>query len=213
MLTESGSGPEQPSGPSHEGGRDDGRDGPRPGDGSGDAEQEYVPRRLPPGWKGRTIIALLIGVPLVYLCISFLQSRDAGRDKAEKANATNLTDGWPTKVQRRIYEVPMPEKAGTVRHYETNSWKSSTLWVEFNTSPMKLPIFLKDAGTSEADLKKGYVPITKAQADKVGWDLNDGRTWWGTRIDRPGSGPDVEIAVSYDRFNHPAVRVVSTIDF
>lgn len=177
-----------------------------------DQNAALPPRRLPRHWLAYTIVGLLIVVPLIYLYISAMQSRDSGRDKAEKAGASTLTDEWPSRVQRRIYQVPIPARAGTVRFYETNSWKSSSLFVEFNTSPVKLGSFLKNAGSAESELKEGYVPITEEQAEVVGWNFDDGRTWHGVLVDRPDPGPDVAIAVSYDRVNHPAVRVVSTTE-
>lgn len=54
------------------------------------------------------IIVLLIGVPAGYLVISANQSRDSGKDKEAKYSATGLTKGWPSKIQRRLYQVPIP---------------------------------------------------------------------------------------------------------
>src|SRR5687767_13584159 len=88
------------------------------------------------------IIVLLIGIPAGYLMISAGQSRDSGKNKERKASATGLTDGWPSKVQRRIYELPIPHSSDQVAFYETNNWRTSRLYVEFRTTAKGLDAFL-----------------------------------------------------------------------
>src|SRR5690606_7393497 len=68
------------------------------------------------------IIVLLIGIPAGYLVISAAQSRASGKDKEARYSATGLTEGWPSKLQRRIYQVPIPHPAWWVASYETNNW-------------------------------------------------------------------------------------------
>ena len=80
------------------------------------------------------IIVLLIGIPAGYLVISAEQSRNSGNQNEEKALATGLTDGWPSTMQRRIFEVPIPERALGVWYYQTNNWKVSRLYVQFTTN-------------------------------------------------------------------------------
>ncbi|MFB7507661.1 sugar kinase, partial [Streptomyces broussonetiae] len=70
------------------------------------------------------IIGLLIGIPAGYLVISANQSRNSGKDKEAKYAATGLTPLWPSKVQRRLYQVNVPHPAVSVASYETNNWKT-----------------------------------------------------------------------------------------
>ncbi|WP_374192720.1 sugar kinase, partial [Streptomyces sp. MBT49] len=94
------------------------------------------------------IIVLLIGVPAGYLVISANQSRDSGKDKEAKYSATGLTEGWPSKVQRRLYQVPIPHPSNQVAYYETNNWKTSRLYAQFQTTQV---------GPGDADLREELV--------------------------------------------------------
>ncbi|MFC7220855.1 hypothetical protein ACFQLX_22235 [Streptomyces polyrhachis] len=170
------------------------------------------PRRLPSGWKGGAIIALLVLVPLAYLGISLLQSREAGRDKEQRAEATELTPGWPSRLQRRIYDVKPPMNVDPIAFYETNSWETSSLYVEFTTDAAGLTAFMKWSDGDRSDLVEGYNPITRKQAAAVGWDFGDGSGWWGWKRDRPGAEPDLAVAVDLSDPTRPEVRTVSTTD-
>src|SRR5690606_8777614 len=107
------------------------------------------------------IIVLLIGIPAGYLVVSGAQSRASGKDKAAKYAATGLTEGWPSKVQRRIYQVPIPHPASWVAYYETNNWKTSRLYVEFETTDAGLNTFLTSLGATVDDLGEGKIPINE----------------------------------------------------
>ena len=115
------------------------------------------------------IIVLLIGVPAGYLVISANQSRNSGKDKEAKYSATGLTEGWPSKVQRRLYQVPVPHPADLVAYYETNNWKTSRLYVQFQTTDAGLDAFLTAMGVSRAQLKKGDITISARDQKITGW--------------------------------------------
>ncbi|MQY14583.1 hypothetical protein SRB5_47510 [Streptomyces sp. RB5] len=178
-----------------------------------EAPHHPPPRRLPAGWKGGVIVALLILVPLVYLCISFLQSRDAGRSKEESAEATGLVLGWPSRMQRRIYDIKPPMNVDPISFYEFNSWEKSSLYVEFTTNEAGLNAFMKWSDGHRSDLVEGYNPITHGQAKRVHWSFGDGSDWWGWSRPRPGAEPDLAVAVDLSDQTHPTVRVVSTTKF
>ncbi|MGO4430651.1 hypothetical protein AB4Z54_70775, partial [Streptomyces sp. MCAF7] len=72
-------------------------------------------------WLKAVVVFLLITIPAGYMVISALQSRNSGEDKQENASATGLTAGWPSKVQRRIYDVWIPGYSDDVAFYESNS--------------------------------------------------------------------------------------------
>ncbi|CAM5279059.1 Sugar kinase OS=Streptomyces fumanus OX=67302 GN=GCM10018772_57860 PE=4 SV=1 [Streptomyces fumanus] len=113
-------------------------------------------------------IVLLIGVPAGYLMISADQSRSSGREKEEKYSATGLSAAWPSKVQRRIYQVPIPHPAGKVAYYETNNWKTSRLYVQFETTAAGLDVFLAGVGVDRGDLKRDGITIERARPERLG---------------------------------------------
>lgn len=106
-------------------------------------------------WITAIIILLLVGVPAGYLAISTQQSRESGRDKAAKVGASKVRPGWPSKVQRSIYEVPVPDKAWRVGFLETNNWRTSRLYVQFAVTPADLDGFLSSLGIAREDLTPG----------------------------------------------------------
>lgn len=106
-------------------------------------------------WITAIIILLLVGVPAGYLAISTQQSRESGRDKAAKVGASKVRPGWPSKVQRSIYEVPVPDKAWRVGFLETNNWRTSRLYVQFAVTPSELDGFLSGLGIGREDLTPG----------------------------------------------------------
>ncbi|MFD9792269.1 hypothetical protein ACFWXK_15105 [Streptomyces sp. NPDC059070] len=190
------------------------------------AERPAVPRQSPPPdhgpapedrrhmlrrrWLTAIIIVLLIGVPAGYLAISAGQSRDSGRDKEAEASATGLQNDWPSKTQRRIYDVPVPSNATDVKYYETNSWRVSKLYVQFRTNAAGLAEFLKESGTSTAALRPGAVSIGASDASAVGWSFPSGHDWAGTRHAQKDPLPTQEITVDETDPDNPAVFVVST---
>lgn len=159
------------------------------------------------------VVVLLVAVPAGYLALSGFQSRDSGKDKQQTASATSLVWEWPSKVTRRIYEVPIPSRSTYVAYFETNSWQKSSLYAQFRTSPEKLDTFLEGVGTSRADL--GDEPtITTAQADVVGWDFRESRRdYVGTLVRTPGYRPDLALTIDLSRPERPQVYVVSTAEF
>ncbi|MFF7652860.1 hypothetical protein ACFZCY_24070 [Streptomyces sp. NPDC007983] len=167
------------------------------------------PRRR---WLRAVIVFLLIAIPAGYLMISAMQSRDGGQEKAEAAKSKGLSAGYPSRVQRRIYDVPIPQHSRKVASYETNSWKVSSLYVQFVTSRDGLDGFLAKLGTRRSALEKGAVTITREQAKKVGWQVGAaGHEWSGMVIKQKDPQPKLRITVRNDNPAHPKVYVVSTV--
>ncbi|MFE0131119.1 sugar kinase [Streptomyces sp. NPDC059037] len=161
-------------------------------------------------WLTATIIVLLIGVPAGYLVISANQSRNSGRDKEAKYSATGLTAGWPSKVQRRLYDVPIPPYSREVAYYETNNWRTSRLYAQFLTSNKGLNKFLKQIGTSTADLEKNDITISKRDRKVVGWEFTDPGPWYGLTHEQKDPIPTLDVVVNRANPDHPMVYVVST---
>ncbi|KUL37001.1 hypothetical protein ADL22_23060 [Streptomyces sp. NRRL F-4489] len=159
------------------------------------------------------VIFLLITIPAGYIVISAEQSRDSGEDKEAEAAATGLTNAFPSRLQQRIYNVPVPLGSTPVYYYETNSWETSSLFVQFRTNDWGLDKYLAAVGTSTAALKNGAITIPPAQAAKVGWDFNPDWPWRGTTVNRPAPQPSQRIVVNYDEPGHPVVYTVSTVRF
>jgi len=155
------------------------------------------------------IIVLLIGVPAGYLVISANQSRDSGKDKEEKYSATGLTPGWPSRVQRRLYRIPIPGSSAEVAYYETNNWKTSRLYVQFLTSDEGLDKFLKTIGTSRGALKKNDVAIGARDRRVVGWEFTGPGPWSGLTHAQKNPTPTQDIVVDWAKPGHPMVYVVS----
>ncbi|QKV91932.1 hypothetical protein HUT19_09400 [Streptomyces sp. NA02950] len=177
----------------------------RPGTPGGD---DGRPRRR---WLRALVIFLLIAIPAGYGVISAIQSREGGENKEERASATGLTEGWPSRVQRRIYDVPIPPYSADVAFYETNSWDESSLYVQFITSREGLHRFLVRAGVRPSALERGEVTISAKEAKKVGWQLGSGKHWSGTVFQQKDPQPRLEITVNRDNPRHPKVYVVSTV--
>ncbi|WP_031511273.1 hypothetical protein [Streptomyces megasporus] len=172
------------------------------------------PHRPERRWLAALVVVLLIAIPAGYLVLSAYQSRESGKDKQRDAAATGLVWQWPSKVERRIYEVPIPKGSSYVAHYETNSWERSSFYVQFRTSKTKLETFLKEIGSDPSELREGQEGVSDRQADVVGWELDvPGRRYAGTTIERPGERPDLEITVDVTHEKRPRVYVVSTTEF
>lgn len=155
------------------------------------------------------IIVLLIGVPAGYLVISANQSRNSGKDKERKYSATGLTAGWPSRVQRRLYEVPIPPHSADVAYYETNNWKTSRLYVQFLTSSKGLDTFLAEVGTGADELKRAEIAIGPRDRRIVGWEFTGPGPWLGLARERKNPTPTLDIVVNRSNPRHPMVYVVS----
>ncbi|WP_405687649.1 hypothetical protein OG204_30775 [Streptomyces sp. NBC_01387] len=179
---------------------------------SGDGGQSTEDRRhmIRRRWLTAIIIVLLIGIPAGYLAISAEQSRDSGRDKEKEAMATGLTHGWPSKVQRRTFDVPIPEKAIGVWYFQTSNWKVSRLYVQFTTDQAGVDSFLNSVGTGTAALKDGRVTISPRDAKTVGWKFPESRDWAGTTFTQKQPQPTVDITVDRTLPHARRVYVVST---
>ncbi|MFI9630303.1 hypothetical protein [Streptomyces sp. NPDC052042] len=156
-----------------------------------------------------TIIVLLIGIPAGYLLISAGQSRRAGQNKEAEAAARGLQEGWPSRLQRRIYELPMPGNSLEVQYYETNNWKVSRLYVEFRTTSAGLDRFLSRLGSGRAALEPGEVPIGARDRKISGWSFDPGIQWAGITHTNEGPRPTQHITVNMTDPMNPVVYVVS----
>ena len=155
------------------------------------------------------IIGLLIGVPAGYLVISANQSRDSGKDKEAKYSATGLTEAWPSKVQQRLYQVPVPHPSNKVAYYETNNWRTSRLYVQFMTTNAGLDHFFKAMGVPRTSLKKDQFPISARDQKIVGWKFKQPGPWWGLAHKQKNPAPTQHIVVKWAKPNHYMVYVVS----
>lgn len=159
------------------------------------------------------IIVLLIGVPAGYLVISANQSRDSGKDKEAKYSATGLTEGWPSKVQRRLYQIPIPHPSNQVAYYETNNWKTSRLYVQFQTTHAGLDQFLSDIGVSPDDLEKDDITIGARDREITGWRFSGPGArkgdYYGLVRERKNPTPTLDVVVNHQNPVYPMVYVVS----
>ncbi|WP_328918352.1 sugar kinase [Streptomyces jietaisiensis] len=154
-------------------------------------------------------IVLLIGVPAGYLVISANQSRDSGKRKEEKWSATGLTAGWPSLVQRRLYQVPVPPYSRDVAYYETNNWKTSRLYTQFLTSNEGLERFLNETGTDLTALKRDDIAIGTRDQQVIGWNFQGPGPWYGLVDKRKNPAPTHDIVVNRSDPAHPMVYVVA----
>ncbi|MFI0738908.1 hypothetical protein ACH4PU_12610 [Streptomyces sp. NPDC021100] len=172
----------------------------------GDTPGGPRPRR----WLKPLVVFLLVAIPAGYLYISALQSRDGNGDKQEEHTITGLEEGWPSRLQRRLYEVTVPADAEDVAHYETNSWKSSSLFLQFTTTHDKFGQWLNDHGMKPSDLEEGDVTIDEDEADTVGWKFTGKHHWAGTVREEDKPKPNIEVTANLDDPRYPRVFVVST---
>ncbi|WP_262387312.1 hypothetical protein [Streptomyces sp. TRM49041] len=173
---------------------------------SGETRRETVRRR----WFTALVIVLLIGIPAGYLAISAEQSRSSGRDKEAESSVTGLQDSWPSKMKRRVFEVPIPARSRDVAYFETSNWKSSRLYVQFTTTGAGLDVFLEKAGTSRSELGAGEITVSGRDADVVGWAFRPDHDWSGTTQHRERPRPTRDITVDLTDPAAPRVYVVST---
>ncbi|MGY0490898.1 sugar kinase [Streptomyces sp. WG-D5] len=157
-------------------------------------------------------IVLLIGIPAGYLVISAGQSRDSGKDKEAKYSATGLTVGWPSKVQRRLYQIPIPAHSRNVAYYETNNYKVSRLYAQFLTSNEGLDEFLEnvDAGYTVGDLATDDMAISERDRKVAGWDFTGPGPWYGLTHEQEDPSPTQTVVVNRSNPDHPMIYVVST---
>ncbi|MFH8798807.1 sugar kinase [Streptomyces sp. NPDC017936] len=159
------------------------------------------------------IIVLLIGVPAGYLVISANQSRDSGKDKEAKYSATGLTEGWPSMVQRRLYQVPVPHPSNQVAYYETNNWKTSRLYVQFQTTHAGLDSFLAELGLGRSALAKGDITIGERDRDVTGWTFSGpgarSGDYFGFVHAQKDPQPTLDVVVNTGNPLYPMVYVVS----
>ncbi|MEZ7007070.1 sugar kinase [Streptomyces sp. AD55] len=155
------------------------------------------------------IIVLLIGIPAGYLVISANQSRDSGKVKEAKYSATGLTEGWPSKLQRRLYEVPVPVPSSEVAYYETNNWKTSRLYVQFETTSAGLDAFLGGIDVSRDDLERDRAAIGDRERRVTGWRFDGPGPWWGLVREQPDPAPSQEVLVDLEDPDRPMVYVVA----
>ncbi|MEV6165653.1 hypothetical protein AB0L71_27830 [Streptomyces sp. NPDC052052] len=156
-----------------------------------------------------TIIVLLIGIPAGYLLVSAGQSRRSGQNKATAAAAQGLTEGWPSRMQRRVYELPMPGNSLDVQYYETNNWKASRLYVQFRTTSAGLDRFLSRLGSGRAALESGKISVGTRDQKIVGWSFSPGVEWAGTTHTNKAPRPTQNITVNMTDPMNPVVYVVS----
>ncbi|MBM7440032.1 hypothetical protein [Streptomyces sp. HB132] len=156
-----------------------------------------------------TIIVLLIGIPAGYLVISAGQSRRSGKDKEAEAAAQGLREDWPSGMQRRIFELPIPGNAQGVQYYETNNWKASRMYVKFRTTSAGLDRFLSGVGTGRAALETGKVTISGRDVKITGWYFGPGVDWAGTVHKNKDPRPTQNITVNMTDPGAPVVYVVS----
>jgi hypothetical protein len=156
-----------------------------------------------------TIIVLLIGVPAGYLLISAGQSRRSGQDKEAEASAQGLREGWPSRMQRRIFEVPIPGDAVDVQYYETNNWKASRMYVQFRTSSSGLDRFLSRLGSGRAALTDGDVTVGARDTKIAGWHFGQGVDWAGITHTDKDPRPTQDTTVDMTDPASPVVYVVS----
>ncbi|CAL9581118.1 hypothetical protein [Streptomyces sp. enrichment culture] len=173
---------------------------------AGETRAQTILRR----WFTALVIVLLIGIPAGYLAVSAEQSRSSGRDKEAESSVSGLQASWPSKMKRRVFEVPIPARSRDVAYFETSNWKSSRLYVQFTTTGAGLDTFLGDSGTSRSALEAGDITVSERDAGIVGWRFAPGRDWSGTthRQDRPR--PTRDITVDLTDPAAPRVYVVST---
>ncbi|MFH9612719.1 hypothetical protein ACH4MM_02935 [Streptomyces pratensis] len=156
-----------------------------------------------------TIIVLLIGIPAGYLVISAGQSRRSGKDKEAEAAAQGLREDWPSGMQRRIFELPIPGNAVGVQYYETNNWKASRMYVKFRTTSAGLDRFLSGVGTGRAALETGKVTISERDVKITGWYFGPGVDWVGTVHKNKDPRPTQNITVNMTDPAAPVVYAVS----
>lgn len=157
------------------------------------------------------VIVLLVGIPAGYLAIAAEQSRNSGRKSEREALATGLQPIRPPWFKRRIYDVPIPSGATHVRYYETNNWKNSRLYAQFDVTSGRLDTFLQNMGTNRSELKPGAVTISKRDQSIAKWDFSvPGHHWAGLTYNQKDPRPSVNVVVDLSDPAKARVYAVST---
>ncbi|GAA3724901.1 hypothetical protein [Streptomyces tremellae] len=157
------------------------------------------------------VIVLLVGVPAGYLAIAAEQSRDSGRKSEAEAAATGLQPIRPAGFRKRIYDLPIPAGATKVRYYETNNWKNSRLYTQFDVTSGRLDTFLNQMGTDRAALRPGAVTISARDQKIAKWDFSvPGHLWAGLVLKQKPPLPTVDVVVDLSDPATPRVYAVST---
>ncbi|GGO92576.1 hypothetical protein [Wenjunlia tyrosinilytica] len=165
------------------------------------------------------VIVLLAAVPTSYLVIAAAQSSGGSSNKKRSAEATEPLSGRPDRATRDIYDLPVPGNAKGARFFETNSWKTSSLYARFTAKrPKDVDWFLKRLGTKRSALVEGYNPITPEQEHTFGWNFHGQwaakQAFAGVRLPPREKGrPTYNLLVNLKDKAHPTVYVVSTITF
>ncbi|MCQ4084656.1 hypothetical protein NGB36_29790 [Streptomyces sp. RB6PN25] len=165
------------------------------------------------GWIQWLIIALLVVIPAGYVVIAAGQSHDPQAARQLQAEMAGLVHDTPASVQRRIYQLPIPSGVTQPAYFESNSWRSSSLYVQFTTTAGGLDTFLAQLGISRAELEQGHLTITTGQAKRVGWSFPAGHDWDGVSLPGSNGKPGHDITVNLDNPDAPVVYTVSTITF
>lgn len=162
--------------------------------------------------------ALLVAVPGTYVVIASVQSLDGSDRKERVAAATEPLPGRPDTTTRNIYEVPLPVVTWHNWYFETNSWKSSSLYVRSEMTAADLEVFLAELGTSRRALVEGSIPITPEQRATFDWKF-DGpwskqQRLAGVALPAEKNGaPAHRIVVNLVEEYYATVYVVSTITY
>jgi hypothetical protein len=164
-------------------------------------------------WARWLVIALLVVVPAGYVVIAAGQSHDPRAAEQLRAEMAGLVHDTPATVQRRVYKLPIPSGVTRPAYFESNSWQTSSLYVQFTTTAGGLDTFLAQLGTSRAGLEHGQLGITTDQANRVGWSFPAGHDWDGLSLPGGDGEPSHDITVNLDNPDAPVVYTVSTITF
>jgi hypothetical protein len=166
-------------------------------------------RRLIPA----AIAILLVVGPGGYLAQSAARSHDIAAVRLDTAVRRGTVRARPPAKRLKVYVVPIPLGATDVGYHEANSWRSSSFYAQFTTTPNGLDAFLAGLGSGRRALVEGRVTVTAAQARSAGWDIGPHHHWAGVSLRAPGPAPDHEVTVNLDHSEAPVVDVVSTVTF
>lgn len=114
-----------------------------------------------------------------------------------------MREGWPSGMQRRIFELPIPGNALDVQYYETNNWKASRMYVQFRTSSAGLDRFLSRLGSGRAALKDGEVTIGARDTKIMRLVLRPRRRLGGHHAHQQGPASHPEHQCRHDRSGSP----------
>ena len=96
-----------------------------------------------------------------------------------------------------------------VAYYETNNWKTSRLYVQFETVPAGLDSYLKTMGLDRGDLKRDDFTISARDQKITGWKFTGEGPWYGVVDKRKNPAPTHDIVVNLADPQKPFVFVVA----